>query len=208
MGQVMKSSVVKHSALIAGRRTSISLEDAFWESLKEIARARRETLTQLITAIDADRKHANLSSAIRLFVLGFYRDRGHALPPRIKAAIGRTAHPAAIVGAPWSGLRLTCVERQSDKRDQCNRDGAHGDLLLARRIRPTAICRFAWLRFARPIAAWRVAAGLGFSCFAGLSIHRLVGLSLLIRVGQRLALRLRRLFRLLSDGWAAEQEGQ
>jgi predicted DNA-binding ribbon-helix-helix protein len=75
MGQVMKSSVVKHSALIAGRRTSISLEDAFWESLKEIARARRETLTQLITAIDADRKHANLSSAIRLFVLGFYRDQ-------------------------------------------------------------------------------------------------------------------------------------
>jgi hypothetical protein len=49
-----------------------------------------------------------------------------------------------------------------------------------------------------------VAAGLGFSCFAGLSIHRLVGLSLLIRVGQRLAARLRRLFRILSDGWAAE----
>jgi hypothetical protein len=79
---------------------------------------------------------------------------------------------------------------------------------LARRVRPTVICRFAWLKFAileyLPIAAWRVAAGLGFSCSAGLSIHRLVSLSLLIRVGQRLAARLRRLFRILSDGWAAE----
>jgi hypothetical protein len=147
---------------------------------------------------------------IKRAVAAYPRDRGHALSPRIKAAIGRTTHPAAIVGAPWSGLRLTRVERQSDKRDQYNRDDAHdGDLLLARRVRPTVICRFAWLRFATlkylPIAAWRVAAGLGFSRFAGLSIHRLVGLSLLIRVGQRLAaLRLRRLFRILSDGWAAE----
>jgi hypothetical protein len=135
------------------------------------------------------------------------RDRGHALPPRVKAAIGRTAHPAAIVGAPWSGLRPARGERQSGERDQCNRDGAHdGDLLLARRIRPTVICRLAWLKLATleylRIAGWRVAAGLGFSCLAGLSTHRLVSLSLLIGVGQRLALRLRRLFRLLSDGWA------
>ena len=118
---------------------------------------------------------------IKRAVAAYPRDRGHALSPRIKAAIGRTTHPAAIVGAPWSGLRLTRVERQSDKRDQYNRDDAHdGDLLLAGRVRPTVICRFPWLRFAileyLPIAAWRVAAGLGFSCFAGLGIHRLVGL--------------------------------
>jgi predicted DNA-binding ribbon-helix-helix protein len=74
-GQVMQSCVPKRSVVIAGRKTSISLEDEFWKSLREIADARRETLTQLINAIDADRKHANLSSAARLFVLGFYRDQ-------------------------------------------------------------------------------------------------------------------------------------
>jgi predicted DNA-binding ribbon-helix-helix protein len=75
MGQVMKSSVAKRSVVITGHKTSISLEDAFWKSLREIAHARRESLTQLINAIDADRQNANLSSAVRLFVLGFYRDQ-------------------------------------------------------------------------------------------------------------------------------------
>jgi predicted DNA-binding ribbon-helix-helix protein len=71
----MKSSVAKRSVVITGHKTSISLEDAFWKSLREIAHARRESLTQLINAIDADRQNANLSSAVRLFVLGFYRDQ-------------------------------------------------------------------------------------------------------------------------------------
>jgi predicted DNA-binding ribbon-helix-helix protein len=75
MGQVMKSSVAKRSVVITGHKTSISLEDAFWKSLREIAHARRESLTQLINAINADRQNANLSSAVRLFVLGFYRDQ-------------------------------------------------------------------------------------------------------------------------------------
>ena len=71
----MKSAVIKHSVVIAGRKTSISLEDAFWKSLGEIAESRDETLYQLITSIDAKRQFANLSSAIRLFVLEFYRDQ-------------------------------------------------------------------------------------------------------------------------------------
>jgi predicted DNA-binding ribbon-helix-helix protein len=71
----MKSSVAKRSVVITGHKTSISLEDAFWKSLREIAHTRRESLTQLINAIDADRQNANLSSAVRLFVLGFYRDQ-------------------------------------------------------------------------------------------------------------------------------------
>jgi predicted DNA-binding ribbon-helix-helix protein len=69
----MKSSVLKRSIVIAGHKTSVSLEDEFWNSLKEIAGERGMTLQQLVAAIDRDRERANLSSAIRLFVLGVYR---------------------------------------------------------------------------------------------------------------------------------------
>jgi predicted DNA-binding ribbon-helix-helix protein len=63
----------KRSVLIAGHRTSLSLESAFWEQLKAIAGRRRISLNKLIEEIDRTRstedKPANLSSAIRLFVL-------------------------------------------------------------------------------------------------------------------------------------------
>jgi predicted DNA-binding ribbon-helix-helix protein len=72
----MKSTVVKRSIVIAGHKTSVSLEDAFWEGLKEIAKAQRKTLSDLINSIDIDREHANLSSAIRLFVLSHYQRSG------------------------------------------------------------------------------------------------------------------------------------
>jgi len=72
----MKSSVIKRSVVIAGHKTSISLEDAFWNCLREIAKGRGQTLSALIGSIDTDRQLGNLSSAIRLFVLGcFYRDQ-------------------------------------------------------------------------------------------------------------------------------------
>ena len=71
----MRSQVAKRSIVIAGHKTSVSLEAEFWNSLKEIARERGTTLGALVAAIDADRQHANLSSAIRLFVLGVYRDQ-------------------------------------------------------------------------------------------------------------------------------------
>ena len=69
----MKSPVVKRSIVIAGHKTSVSLEDAFWKGLKEIANARDMTLSDLVATIDTDRRHGNLSSAIRLFVLEYYR---------------------------------------------------------------------------------------------------------------------------------------
>jgi predicted DNA-binding ribbon-helix-helix protein len=69
----MKSSVIKRSIVVAGHKTSVSLEDAFWRGLKEIAGGRNVTLSDLVAAIDAARQHGNLSSAIRLFVLDFYR---------------------------------------------------------------------------------------------------------------------------------------
>jgi predicted DNA-binding ribbon-helix-helix protein len=71
----MKSTVVKRSIVVAGHKTSVSLEDAFWKGLKDIAKARRVTLSDLVGGIDTDREHANLSSAIRLFVLNHYQAR-------------------------------------------------------------------------------------------------------------------------------------
>jgi predicted DNA-binding ribbon-helix-helix protein len=72
----MKSLVVKHSIFIAAHKTSVSLEDAFWDALKEIAIARGTTLSNLVTSIDVAREQGNLSSCLRLFVLDFYRNRG------------------------------------------------------------------------------------------------------------------------------------
>jgi predicted DNA-binding ribbon-helix-helix protein len=69
----VKSAVQKRSIVIGGHKTSVSLEDAFWESLKEIAAARGTTLSGLVAEVDAQRAHGNLSSAIRLFVLDHYR---------------------------------------------------------------------------------------------------------------------------------------
>ena len=69
----MKSPVVKRSIVIAGHKTSVSLEDAFWKGLKEIATSREVTLSDLVASIDTDRRQGNLSSAIRLFVLDHYR---------------------------------------------------------------------------------------------------------------------------------------
>ena len=71
----MKSLVIKRSIVIAHHRTSVSLEDAFWKSLREIAHQRGETLCSLVTSINTNRQFANLSSAIRVFVLEFYRDQ-------------------------------------------------------------------------------------------------------------------------------------
>jgi predicted DNA-binding ribbon-helix-helix protein len=70
----MKSSILKRSIVVAGHKTSVSLEDAFWKDLREIAASRHTTLSDLVDAIDSKRQHGNLSSAIRTFVLEFYRD--------------------------------------------------------------------------------------------------------------------------------------
>ena len=69
----MKSSVVKRSIVLAEHKTSVSLEDAFWEGLKDIAKTKRTTLSDLVTSIDTDREHGNLSSTLRLFVLNHYK---------------------------------------------------------------------------------------------------------------------------------------
>jgi predicted DNA-binding ribbon-helix-helix protein len=68
-GHVMNSSILKRSIVVAGHKTSVSLEDAFWRGLKEIAHAQRKTISNMVGGIDKGRSQSNLSSAIRLFVL-------------------------------------------------------------------------------------------------------------------------------------------
>ena len=90
---IMKSPIVKRSVFLAGHKTSVSLEDEFWNALKEIAGVRHMKLPDLVGAIDAQRQQANLSSALRLFVLEYYQSKSakklgdemlgeHSVPPR------------------------------------------------------------------------------------------------------------------------------
>ena len=71
----MKSPIMKRTVVLAGHKTSVSLEDAFWRGLKDIAWSRRTTLSNLINSIDLDRERGDLSSALRLFVLNHYQSQ-------------------------------------------------------------------------------------------------------------------------------------
>jgi predicted DNA-binding ribbon-helix-helix protein len=90
----VKSSVAKHSVVLAGHKTSISLEDEFWRALKDIASNRRTTLRDLINSIDTNREQGNLSSAIRLFVLNHYKAgaASHLSDSRLSAIIAHASH--------------------------------------------------------------------------------------------------------------------
>ena len=70
-----KPQNVKRSVIIAGQRKNISLEEAIWQSLKEIADYQDMTLPALVATIDSERNQGKLSSAIRVFVLNFYREQ-------------------------------------------------------------------------------------------------------------------------------------
>ena len=72
----------KRSAHIGGQKTSLSLEDAFWTSVKEIAKSRKVTMAALLTEIDAARE-GNLSSAVMLYVLAYYRHHIREQPAAI-----------------------------------------------------------------------------------------------------------------------------
>ncbi len=74
------TGIVKRSVLIAGHRTSVSLEEPFWQALREIAALRGSSLNALVAAVDEARKDANLSSALRLLVLAHYRGGGETSP--------------------------------------------------------------------------------------------------------------------------------
>lgn len=68
-----KSAIVKRSIELHGHKTSVSLEDQFWDGLRDIAERTRTPLPMLLQTIDAQRGYANLSSAIRVYVLEYHR---------------------------------------------------------------------------------------------------------------------------------------
>jgi predicted DNA-binding ribbon-helix-helix protein len=72
------SFVKKRSIVIGNHKTSISLEDEFWEGHRHIAQLRQTKLADHVSVIDGERGRANLSSAIRMFVLEYYRSRAAA----------------------------------------------------------------------------------------------------------------------------------
>jgi predicted DNA-binding ribbon-helix-helix protein len=109
----MKSPVIKRSIVIAGHKTSVSLEDAFWTSLKDIADDRNVTLSDLVSSIDTDRQHGNLSSAIRLFVLDHYRNPTPVArePAATRDLIGMRAATSVLasrVRAAPASIRCRC----------------------------------------------------------------------------------------------------
>lgn len=66
---------MKRSIVIAGHKTSISIEEPFWKGLREIAAAKDMTLSELVASIDKERQRNNLSSHIRLHVLEYYQTK-------------------------------------------------------------------------------------------------------------------------------------
>ena len=82
----LKSPILKRAVDIGFRKSSVSLEDSYWSALKEIAAAQNVSVSRLVTKIDSKRQYANLSSAIRLFILDYYRT---ALEEALKAKAKR-----------------------------------------------------------------------------------------------------------------------
>ncbi|MBI1205234.1 MAG: hypothetical protein GC182_22235 [Rhodopseudomonas sp.] len=73
---LQKSSIVKRSVVINGHKTSVSVEDLFWNTLKKMAIDARVSVSELIANIDGARKAGNLSSAIRTYVLAHHINNG------------------------------------------------------------------------------------------------------------------------------------
>ena len=94
----MKSLVIKRSVVIHGRKTSVSIEDTFWNALKELAAGGDTSLSDLVGSIASQRVDgSNLSSAIRVHVLGHFRDLTVALA-------GTNPNVAALQGAAASAV--------------------------------------------------------------------------------------------------------
>jgi predicted DNA-binding ribbon-helix-helix protein len=71
----VQSTVIKRSVMIDRHKTSVSLEEAFWKALREMARKRGVTISALVSAASRDRQIGNLSSHLRLMVLNDLKNR-------------------------------------------------------------------------------------------------------------------------------------
>lgn len=101
---MMPTVVKKRSVVVAGHRTSVSLERAFWEALRDLSQLHSKTINQLVSEIDASRD-GNLSSAIRVHILGqaragvLPRPLDGTAPPVDGAAVAETGQAEAEVSA-------------------------------------------------------------------------------------------------------------
>ena len=93
----MKSAIIKRSVVVAGKKTSVSLEDTFWLALKEIAAQSRTPLGQLLDTISGDRDNANLSSAVRQYVMQHFYSK--ATEPAARSNIRPDFFLQSVAGA-------------------------------------------------------------------------------------------------------------
>ena len=78
--EALKSHLVIRNVVVRGRRTSVRLEPAMWDALQEIVSLQGRTVNQLVTEIDRHRREASLTSAIRVYIVEFYRAAAHSRP--------------------------------------------------------------------------------------------------------------------------------
>jgi predicted DNA-binding ribbon-helix-helix protein len=119
----MNSLGVKRSIMIAGGWSSVSLEEAFWKGLKGIAAERGLTLSALVDSINSARHHSNLSSAIRLFVVDYYRTKIGGLPGARRSDLEPQRHKhAPVPHTPLISINSQyCQERAIQARTLANR---------------------------------------------------------------------------------------
>jgi predicted DNA-binding ribbon-helix-helix protein len=94
------SAIIKRSVVLNGHKTSVSLENEFWEGLREIAEAQKTNLSTLVRQVDRNRGEGNLSSAIRVYVFKhFHGEQGpktHTAPGGREPAVPWSADPATV----------------------------------------------------------------------------------------------------------------
>jgi predicted DNA-binding ribbon-helix-helix protein len=77
----MKSAVIKRSVVVNGRKTSVSLENEFWDALRQVAKQSNVSIARLLVEIERSRTTINLSSAIRIFLLNHFRTQNSDRQP-------------------------------------------------------------------------------------------------------------------------------
>jgi len=89
--------IPRHSIVIGKQRTSLSLEQGFWDALREIAKGHGKSMTAVVNGIFAHRTRKNLSAEVRLFVLDYYRcqSRGQKLDSRTAQILGIENDPSS-----------------------------------------------------------------------------------------------------------------
>jgi hypothetical protein len=139
----MKSPVVKRSIIIGKHKTSVSLEDAFWQGLKDIAASRRVPLRNLVASIDTERQHGNLSSAVRARLL----PKGHGVAePKLRGGRPASGRPLRGHNAPPRLSRVRwCASQRRARNESAGFPESLGMRVIEARPRIQTL-RTRWLR--------------------------------------------------------------